>query len=101
MGDLTLEAVEPGDSIGLKIGMAYALSYTTSINLGFNYSYGFETTYHYDGGYDSETPIGTSASFSIGTGWKVTPKTTISVGLGIGLIGGDNFSLSVGIPYSL
>jgi len=99
VGDFVLEEVEPGDSIGFKMGMAYALSYRASINLGFNYSYGLSTTYHYSG-HTKETPIGTSASFSIGTGWKITPKTTISVGLGISLIGGDDFTLSVGIPFT-
>ena len=95
---LVLTGVDPGDSIGFSLGMAYAMSYRVSINLGFSYSYGFSSTYHYDS-LTRETPIGTSSSFSIGTGWKLSPARAISVALNIGLTGSDNFSLSLGIPF--
>ncbi|MBW2637093.1 MAG: transporter [Deltaproteobacteria bacterium] len=95
---LVLTGVDPGDSIGFSLGMAYAMSYRVSINLGFSYSYGFSSTYHYDT-FTREAPIGTSSTFSLGTGWKLSPTRTISVALGIGLTGSDNFSLSVGIPF--
>jgi hypothetical protein len=98
---LVLTGVEPGDDIGFSIGMAFPLSYQASMNLGFKYSYGFSNTYHYANQPSAESSIGTSSSISIGTGWRVSPKTTISVGLGIGLTGSDNFSLTVGIPFNL
>jgi hypothetical protein len=98
---LVLTGVDPGDDIGFSAGMAFPLSYQASLNLGFRYSYGFSTTYHYDRQPSVESSIGTASSISIGTGWRVSPKTTISVGLGIGLTGSDNFSLSVGIPFNL
>lgn len=96
-----LTGVEPGDDIGLSFGIAFPLSYQVSMNLGFSYSYGFSTTYHYEDQPDAESSIGTSSSISIGTGWRISPKTTISVGLSIGLTGSDNFGLTVGIPFSL
>jgi len=100
VGSLVLQEVEPGDSIGLRMGFAYALSYRSSINLGFSYTYQLSTTYYYNGGRVAETPSDTSASISIGTGWKISPKTTVSMSLGIGLVGDDNFSLTFGIPFS-
>ena len=96
---LILEKVEPGPDLGFKIGLGYALSYRTSINLSFNYTHGFSSTYYYKGGYSRETAVGTSAGFSVGTGWKISPTTTISLGVGIGLVGDENFSLSFSVPF--
>lgn len=96
---LVLEKVEPGSSVGFKLGIAHALSYRTSINLSFSYTYQFSSTYYYEGGLVRDTSHGTSASFGVGTGWKVSPSTTLSLGIGIGLIRGDDFSISFSVPF--
>lgn len=101
VSNLVLTKVVPGDSIGVRAGIGYAMSYITSISLSFSYSYGFNSKYYYDDGTVNETAIGTSASFSIGTGWKISPATTVSVSFAIGLVSTDNFTFSVSVPFQL
>jgi len=93
--------VKPGDSIGLSIGMAYAMSYIVSLNLKFQYSYEFGTTYYFMDRGRFETANKSSASFIVGSGWRISPKTSLFVSVGIGLTNEDpDFSLSFRLPFT-
>jgi preprotein translocase subunit SecG len=96
-----LEKVEPGASIGFNMGLGYALSYNVSLNLGFSQSYTLGSTYYFENGSKISTAASMSSSFSIGTGWRINPKTTVSIGASIGLTNNDpDFSLSFRLPFN-
>ena len=67
--------------------------------MGFSYSHSFSTEYVWNNGtYSTFSGDGTGASFNIGTGWKLTSKRRINLGLGFGMTGGEDFSFSFGMP---
>lgn len=93
-----LEAVEPGYNFNYSFGLGFSLSYNTSITFRFSANHSSASRYTIDGRiYDSDDSSG--ASFSIGTGWRVTPKTSINVALGYGLVGIEDYNLSVSVPF--
>ncbi len=95
----TLDKVKAPLTYSLSMGMGYALSYANSINMSFNYSYAQSTTLIYK---ELTSPVKTgdsvSASFGVGMGFTVTPKTTASVSLAYSLLNAG-FSLSTRIPF--
>lgn len=96
----TLEGVNPGDSYSVSLGLAYAMSYSVSMNMSFGYSYGFSSTYSYKELLNKiKSGDSASGSFSIGVGYKIARKTTISISLGYGLTG-SGFTLTTRIPFN-
>jgi hypothetical protein len=96
---LTLEEVDPGETLGFSLGMASALSYKTSMNFSYQYAYHKETEYSFTDGtsYDSNSWV--TSSFSIGAGWRLSPKYSLFVKVGIGLTSDDpDFTFSIRIP---
>ncbi len=99
-----LEEVRPGHSISYAFGVGFSLSYTTSITFRFNASHTSSPEFRMRPlyGYQARVYEGddsSSASFSISTGWRLSPKTTLSVGLGYGLIGLESYSINASIPF--
>lgn len=95
-----LTKVEPGNGIGASFGFGYALSYQASLNLGVSVSYSSGSRYTINNTTTYETGSSVSSSFSIGTGWRISLKRSIYVGLGIGLTVNDpDFSLSFTLPF--
>ena len=96
---VTLDKVDTGMSYSFTMGMGYSMSYANSINMSFSYAYSQSTTLTYK---ELTSPIKTgdsvSASFGVGMGFMITPKTTASVSIGYSLIG-TGFSLSTRIPF--
>lgn len=97
-----LEDVKPGMNFNASIGLAYAMTYALSMNVSFQYGYGMSTEYHYS---NSDTVTTTEAystgSLGIGMGYRVTPLTTISFSLSIGLTNNDpDFSFLFRLPLS-
>jgi hypothetical protein len=95
----TLTEVRPGKSISAGGGIAYALSYATSLNMSFNYSYAKSTTLVYKEQGEVKTGDTVGASFGIGLGWRISPKTTISYSLGYSLTSAG-FSFSFRVPFN-
>jgi hypothetical protein len=95
----TLDKVKSPLSYSLSMGMGYALSYANSINMSFNYQYAQSTTLYYK---ELTSPVKTgdsvAASFGVGMGFMVTPKTTASVSLAYSLLN-TGFSLTTRIPF--
>jgi len=97
---VVLDSVEPGSSVNASLGMGYALSYASSINMSFSYSYKLSTSYTYENiSTTYETGDEVSASFGLGMGINVSPKTTVSVSLAYSLTD-TSFSLSTRIPFN-
>ncbi len=97
---LSLEKVEPGERLGFTLGMGYALSYNVSLNFSFQYSHQLNTKYYWSNDTDTDSGARTSSVFSIGSGWRLSPKQSISFKLGIGLTDEDpDFTFSFRIPF--
>ena len=95
-----LNVVEPGMSYNAAIGLAYAISYTLSMNVSFNYGYAMSTNYRFANAADSRTPAYSTGSLGVGIGWRVSPLTTLSLGVSIGLTNNDpDFSFSLRVPF--
>ena len=98
---LTMERVDPGMSFSAAIGLAYSISYALSMNTQFQYSYNTSSQYSFKGGTKLETAAYSTASLVIGTGWRFSPNTTLSLSVGIGLTKDDpDFFFQVRLPYS-
>ena len=88
-------------SFNASIGLAYAISYALSMNIQFQYGYYMRTDYSFTNAADSTTPAYSTGSLIIGMGWRVSPKTTLSFSLSIGLTKDDpDFSFSFRLPFS-
>jgi hypothetical protein len=99
-GSYTLYSVEPGNDIGFSMGIGYALSYNVFLTLKFIQNYHFESKYSYAGGSKVSGAPYLSSIFDIGTGWRINPKTTVFIGVGIGLTNNDpDFYLSFRLPF--
>lgn len=84
-GGRVLQKVEPGDSIGASMGLAYALNYDVSITASYQQSYSFATTFDFKGGDIVHTADQTSASLSFSLGLRTNPKRIVNISLGYGL----------------
>ncbi|MCB2149458.1 MAG: SPOR domain-containing protein [Deltaproteobacteria bacterium] len=97
---LTLNEVDPGDSISGTIGMGFSLSYNVSMNFSYQYTYRFGTTYTWREIPETESGTQTSSLLYIGTGWRFSPKHSLNMKVGIGLTNEDpDFVVSFRIPF--
>jgi hypothetical protein len=95
-----LTNVDPGSSIGLSLGFGYALSYQASLNLGVSFSYSFSNKYTLNNTSTYENGSSVSSTFTVGTGWRVSPSRSLYLALGIGLTNNDpDFSFSIRVPF--
>jgi hypothetical protein len=100
MSGSILEEVKPGMSYSAAIGLAYAISYALSMNISFSYGYSMSTEYHFSNAPDTSAPSFSSASLGCGVGYRVSPLTTLSFALSIGLTVNDpDFSVSFRLPF--
>jgi uncharacterized protein YcfL len=96
-----LDEVKPGMSFSAAIGLAYAISYALSMNIQFQYGYNMSTDYSFTNAADMTVPAYSTGSLIIGMGWRVSPKTTLSFSLGIGLTKDDpDFFLLFRVPFT-
>jgi biopolymer transport protein ExbD len=100
LNGLVLKEVKPGSVLSASVGMAYAISYALSMNIQFQYGYVMDTDYHFSNGTTTTTPAYSTASVYLGTGWRITPKTTLSFSVGIGLTKDDpDFTFLFRLPF--
>jgi hypothetical protein len=97
-----LEDVKPGMSYNASIGLAYAISYALSMNVSFQYGYVMSTDYYFKNTNTVTTsPSYGTGSLGVGIGWRISPLTTLSLGLSIGLTKNDpDFSFLFRLPFS-
>lgn len=84
-GGRILQSVQPGDSIGGSMGLAYSLNYDVSVTASYQQSYAFSSTYTFEGGDYVSTAASTSAFLSFSLGLRTNPTRIINVNLGYGL----------------
>ncbi len=90
-GGRVLTTVEPGDSLGFSMGLAYALNYDVSMTASFQQSYSFASTYSFKP--DADNPQGAvvntasqvSASLNFSLGLRTGSNRIVNVSLGYGL----------------
>jgi uncharacterized protein YcfL len=96
-----LDEVKPGMSFNAAIGLAYAISYALSMNIQFQYGYHMSTEYSFTNAADTSVPAYSTGSLVIGTGYRISPQTTLSFSLGIGLTKDDpDFFLLFRVPFT-
>ena len=96
-----LERVDPGLSFNAAIGLAYSISYALSMNTQFQYGYNMSTKYSFTSGSEYNAPAYSTASIGIGAGWRISPRTTLSFSVGVGLTKDDpDFYFLFRLPFS-
>ena len=96
-----LREVKPGATFGFGMGFAYALSYKITTSFSFQESISAGSKLTFDGNRSAKTNTQSAGVLSIGAGYRISPKTTINVSVGIGLTAAaPNMSISVGLPLA-
>lgn len=83
--DRVLTSVQPGDTIGFSMGLAYALNYDVSVTGSFQQSYAFATQFGFEEGQEVETADQVSSSVNFSLGLRTNPKRIINLNVGFGL----------------
>ncbi|WP_050409086.1 transporter [Massilia sp. NR 4-1] len=99
-GTRVLTKVQPGPAVGFGMGFAYALSYGISTTMSFQQSIAAGSKLTFADGLKVKTNMQTSAMLNLGLGYRISPKTTVNLSVGIGLTS-DSPNLSVGLNLPL
>lgn len=99
-GTRVLTRVQPGMNVGFGMGFAYALSYGISTTLSFQEAISAGSKLRFADGLNARTSMQTSSMLNMGLGYRVSPKTTVNLSVGIGLTP-DSPNLVVGMNMPL
>lgn len=99
-GTRVLTRVQPGASVGFGLGFAYALSYGISTTISFQQAIAAGSKLTFADGLKVKTAMQTSGILNLGLGYRVSPKTTVNLSVGIGLTA-DSPNLTVGLNLPL
>ncbi|MFA9218835.1 MAG: transporter [Sphingomonadaceae bacterium] len=99
-GTRILTKVQPGASVGFGMGFAYALSYGITTTVSFQESISAGSKLTFADGLVAKTTMQTSGVLNMGLGYRVSPKTTVNLSVGIGLTS-DSPNLTVGLNLPL
>ena len=81
---LTMEGIDPGDTLSFALGFAYAISYELSMTLQYQYSYFFASDLQFSGMEGIETVEQTSGLMALTVGWRRSRDQLINVTAGFG-----------------
>jgi len=81
---LTMEGIDPGDTLSFALGFAYAISYELSMTLQYQYSYFFASDLQFSGMEGIETVEQTSGLMALTVGWRRSRGQLINVTAGFG-----------------
>lgn len=84
-GSRILESVEPGESLGGSMGLAYSLNYDVSMTASYQQSYSFSSTYNFTNGEYVSTAGAMSAMLNFSLGLRTNPKRIVNLSLSYGL----------------
>ncbi len=100
-GTRVLTRVAPGGTIGFGMGFAYALSYGISTTISFQEAISAGSKLRFADGLEAKTHMQTSSILNMGLGYRVSPKTTVNMSVGIGLTpDSPNMTVSMNIPLN-
>ncbi|MYN47176.1 transporter [Pseudoduganella sp. FT93W] len=99
-GTRILTRVQPGKTLGFGMGFAYALSYGISTTLSFQQAISAGSKLRFADGLEAKTHMQTSSILNMGLGYRISPKTTINLSVGIGLTP-DSPNMTVGMNMPL
>lgn len=95
----TLNKVAPGLGFGFGMGFAYALSYNISTSFSVQEMISAGTKLTFKDGTTLKTKTQTSGVLNFGLGYRVSPKTTVNMSVGIGLtVDSPNLIIGMTIP---
>ncbi|MET3130938.1 hypothetical protein AAKU55_001196 [Oxalobacteraceae bacterium GrIS 1.11] len=96
-----LTKVAPGAGLGFGLGFAYALSYGISTTLSFQEAISAGSKLTFSDGVTAKTTMQTSSMLNLGLGYRVSPKTTVNLSIGVGLTtDSPNFSVDLSLPLA-
>ncbi|WP_317204010.1 transporter [Janthinobacterium sp.] len=96
-----LTRVQPGPSVGFGLGFAYALSYGISTTMSFQEAISAGSKLTFSDGLTAKTTMQTSGMLNLGLGYRVSPKTTVNLSVGIGLTqDSPNLSVDLNLPLA-
>lgn len=84
-GGRILTSVDPGDSLGFSMGMAYALNYDVSVTASYQQSFSLPTTFAFKDGTVNNTDVQTTALLNFSLGLRTNPSRIVNISLGYGL----------------
>ncbi|WP_332854594.1 transporter [Duganella sp. S19_KUP01_CR8] len=100
-GTRILTRVAPGGTIGFGMGFAYALSYGISTTISFQEAISAGSKLRFADGLEAKTHMQTSSILNMGLGYRISPKTTVNMSVGIGLTpDSPNMTVSMNIPLN-
>lgn len=100
-GSRVLTRVAPGTQFGFGLGFAYALSYGISTTMSFQGAIAQGAKLRFADGLNVRTNTQTSALLNFGLGYRMSPKKTVNLSVGIGLTSDSpNFSLGLNLPLA-
>ena len=100
-GTRVLTRVQPGGTIGFGMGFAYALSYGISTTISFQEAISAGSKLRFADGLEAKTHMQTSSILNMGLGYRISPKTTVNVSVGIGLTpDSPNMTVGMNIPLN-
>ncbi|HAT33457.1 MAG TPA: hypothetical protein DCW29_22195 [Janthinobacterium sp.] len=100
-GTRVLTRVAPGMSTGFGVGFAYALSYGISTTLSFQEAISAGSKLSFADGGTAKTTMQTSGMLNLGLGYRISPKTTVNLAIGVGLTtDSPNLSVDLSLPLA-
>lgn len=100
-GTRVLTRVAPGTQFGFGMGFAYALSYGISTTMSFQGAIAQGAKLRFADGLNVRTNTQTSALLNFGLGYRVSPRKTVNLSVGIGLTSDSpNFSVGLNLPLA-
>jgi hypothetical protein len=100
-GTRILTKVQPGASIGFGMGFAYALSYGITTTVSFQEAISAGSKLTFADGLVAKTNMQTSGILNMGLGYRVSPKTTVNLSVGIGLTtDSPNLTVALNLPLA-
>lgn len=109
IGSTKIGQVDPGDSVGIALGMGFAVNDDLSFSLGYKYSYYFATTEHVATTSNGITTKGTEKSNTLqlgsllfGLGYRLTPSVGVNLDGEVGITSdAPDMTITLRVPISL
>ncbi|MFV0478504.1 MAG: hypothetical protein ACK5ME_11830 [Parahaliea sp.] len=94
--------IDPGDAIGLSMGIGFAINQRTSFSLGYEHNTVFKTRVEHDAGLDARFERTQVGSFLLGVSLATSPKRSWNLSIAIGATeAAADVQMTLRVPISL